>query len=62
MREMEDNKGAESEREHASRPERLRACPICPACGSRKFRVIENSERASLVVVECLSCAKRISI
>jgi uncharacterized Zn finger protein len=38
----------------------LRACPICPGCGSRKFKVIENSARS--VVVECLSCAKKIAI
>jgi hypothetical protein len=38
----------------------LRACPICPGCGSKKFRVIENSEKS--VVVQCLSCAKKISI
>jgi hypothetical protein len=38
----------------------LRACPVCPGCGSKKFKVIENSER--IVIVECLSCAKKISI
>ena len=38
----------------------LRACPICPQCGSKKFRVIENSEKKA--IVECLSCTKRISI
>ncbi|HKX81237.1 MAG TPA: hypothetical protein VJL54_03195 [Nitrososphaera sp.] len=38
----------------------LRACPICPGCGSKKFRVVENS--AERVTVECLSCARRISI
>jgi hypothetical protein len=38
----------------------LRACPICPGCGSKKFKVIENTERA--VIVECVSCARRISI
>lgn len=38
----------------------LRACPICPSCGSKKFRVIENAENR--VIVECLSCAKRLSI
>jgi uncharacterized Zn finger protein len=38
----------------------LRACPICPSCGSKKFRVIENVENK--VIVECLSCAKRLSI
>jgi Zn ribbon nucleic-acid-binding protein len=38
----------------------LRACPICPSCGSRKFKMIENSEKQ--VIVECVSCAKRLSI
>ncbi|HEY8140343.1 MAG TPA: hypothetical protein VIE86_04600 [Nitrososphaera sp.] len=38
----------------------LRACPICPQCGSKKFRVIENSEKRA--IVECLSCSKRLSI
>jgi hypothetical protein len=38
----------------------MRACPICPACGGKKFKVIENSEKKA--VVECLSCSKRISI
>jgi len=37
-----------------------RACPVCVQCGSKKFRVIENSENKT--VVECLSCTKRISI
>ncbi|HKZ62133.1 MAG TPA: hypothetical protein VJZ68_06950 [Nitrososphaera sp.] len=38
----------------------LRACPICPSCGSKKFRVIENGEKQ--IVVECLSCARQLSI
>ena len=38
----------------------LRVCPICPGCGSKKFRVVENSEKKT--VVECLSCAKKMSI
>jgi hypothetical protein len=37
----------------------MRACPVCPQCGSKKFKVVENSDK---VVVECLSCAKRIRI
>jgi hypothetical protein len=37
----------------------LRACPVCSKCGSKKFKVVENGEK---VVVECLSCTKRISI
>jgi hypothetical protein len=38
----------------------LRACPVCPGCGSKKFKIIENSK--SKAIVECLSCAKRLSI
>ncbi|MEW6603355.1 MAG: hypothetical protein AB1351_01550 [Thermoproteota archaeon] len=37
----------------------LRACPVCPSCGSKKFRVIENDKK---VMVECLSCSRRLSI
>jgi hypothetical protein len=43
----------------------LRACPICPDCGSKKFKVIDNSSSSRaghIVIVECLSCAKKISI
>jgi hypothetical protein len=41
----------------------LRACPICPNCGSKKFKVIDNSSGAGLIViVECLSCSKKIMI
>ncbi|HJT49202.1 MAG TPA: hypothetical protein VJ729_13545 [Nitrososphaeraceae archaeon] len=25
----------------------LRACPICPECGSKKFRVVDNSDGIS---------------
>lgn len=38
----------------------LRACPVCPQCGSKKFKVIENGERKT--IVECLSCARRLSV
>ncbi|HXG06845.1 MAG TPA: hypothetical protein VNI77_05915 [Nitrososphaera sp.] len=38
----------------------LRACPVCPSCGSKKFRVVENDRNA--VVVECRSCSRRLSI
>lgn len=38
----------------------LRACPICPGCGGKKFRVIERDE--AKVTVECLSCARKIVI
>ncbi|HJU35607.1 MAG TPA: hypothetical protein VJ695_10830 [Nitrososphaera sp.] len=37
-----------------------RACPICSSCGSKKFKVIDKSENQ--VIVECVSCAKRITI
>ncbi|MDW0141261.1 MAG: hypothetical protein QOK66_06900 [Nitrososphaeraceae archaeon] len=37
-----------------------RACPVCLSCGSKKFKVINKSE--SQVIVECLLCAKRITI
>ena len=38
----------------------LRACPVCPKCGSKKFKVVENSGKKT--VVECLSCARQLSI
>jgi len=38
----------------------LRACPICPVCGSKKFKLIKNEAKS--VVVECLKCAKRMNI
>ncbi|HEX9845311.1 MAG TPA: hypothetical protein VGA92_02475 [Candidatus Nitrosotenuis sp.] len=37
----------------------LRACPICPACGSKKFEKLEDKDH---VKVRCLSCNKIISI
>jgi len=54
----------------------LRACPICPECGSKKFKVIDNSGGSSsyqdkftnintathTVIVECLVCTKKIAI
>jgi len=49
----------------------LRACPICPHCGSKKFKVIDNSggtssiktnTAAHAVIVECLICTKKITI
>ncbi len=42
--------------------EGLRACPICPNCGSKKFRVIHRDDSAMRVTVECLSCSKQITI
>jgi len=38
----------------------LRACPVCPECGSKKFKLIRNE--GSSVVVECLKCAKRMKV
>jgi hypothetical protein len=38
----------------------LRACPVCPGCGGKKFKIIENNK--DKIVVECLSCASRLSI
>ncbi|AIF85354.1 hypothetical protein NTE_03325 [Candidatus Nitrososphaera evergladensis SR1] len=40
----------------------LRACPICPGCGSKKFRIIERDDSAGKVTVECASCARRITV
>ncbi len=55
----------------------LRACPICPECGSKKFKVVDNSDGGSssyndkinntntvahTVIVECLVCKKKIAI
>lgn len=40
----------------------LRACPICPACGSKKFKVIGRDDEKSEVTVECVSCNKRITV
>ena len=38
----------------------LRACPICPNCGSKKFKVVESAKES--VIIECLNCAKKISV
>lgn len=49
----------------------LRACPICPECGSKKFRRIttghggkekERKYGKDTVIVECMKCSKRIKI
>jgi hypothetical protein len=40
----------------------LRACPICPGCGGKKFRIIERNDDAGTVTVECASCARRITV
>lgn len=36
----------------------LRACPICPNCGSKKFERLKDHD----VKVKCLSCKKVITI
>ena len=36
----------------------LRACPICPKCGSKKFERLDDEN----VKVKCLGCNKIISI
>ncbi|MEM2139461.1 MAG: hypothetical protein QXJ74_10470 [Nitrososphaera sp.] len=38
----------------------LRACPVCPACGSKKFRIVDRS--GEKVTVECVSCSRRITV
>lgn len=40
----------------------LRACPICPKCGGKKFRIIDRDDDRMQVTVECVSCAKRIVV
>lgn len=36
--------------------EKIRACPICPNCGSKKFDRIQADE----TVVKCVTCGKEI--
>ncbi len=38
----------------------LRACPVCPACGAKKFKIVERNDNK--VTVECLSCSKRVTV
>lgn len=40
----------------------LRACPICPACGSKKFKVVGRNDEEARVTVECVSCRKRMTV
>jgi len=42
----------------------LRACPICPGCGGKKFRIVarDDNDDEAKVTVECLSCARRITV
>ena len=37
---------------------KLRACPICPKCGSKKFERLDDND----VKVRCMSCNKIIII
>ncbi|MFQ5920952.1 MAG: hypothetical protein ACE5JV_02930 [Nitrososphaerales archaeon] len=42
-----------------------RACPVCPECGSKKFkRIISEGgeEGRDVMVVECLGCSKKMKI
>jgi len=36
--------------------EKVRACPICPGCGSKKFDRISSEK----IIVKCTSCGKEI--
>jgi len=36
----------------------IRSCPICPNCGSKRFRRITGDK----VIVQCRSCDKKIEI
>jgi ribosomal protein L37AE/L43A len=38
--------------------EKIRACPICPNCGSKKFDRITSNE----TVVKCVKCGKELVI
>jgi len=38
--------------------EKIRACPICPNCGSKKFDRIPSDE----TIVKCVNCGKQIVI
>jgi hypothetical protein len=40
----------------------LRACPICPGCGGKKFRILDRDDRAGKVKVECASCGRQIVV
>ncbi|GIU71662.1 MAG: hypothetical protein KatS3mg003_1141 [Candidatus Nitrosocaldaceae archaeon] len=39
---------------------KIRACPICPKCGSKKFKRIDSYDNK--VIVECLSCMHKMLI
>jgi len=38
--------------------EKLRSCPICPACGSKKF----DRLKAEDTIVKCIKCGKELAI
>ena len=38
---------------------KIRACPICPNCGSKKFERLSDD---SVVSVRCVSCNKTMKI
>ncbi|MEO9365941.1 MULTISPECIES: hypothetical protein [Candidatus Nitrosocaldus] len=39
----------------------IRACPICPLCNGRKFRIVARYDDGS-VMLECLRCSNRILV
>ncbi|MCS6768311.1 MAG: hypothetical protein RMJ59_02055 [Candidatus Nitrosocaldus sp.] len=41
--------------------DRVRACPVCPVCAGRKFRIVAN-QGDGMVVLECLRCSNRIIV
>ena len=38
--------------------DKLRSCPICPACGSKKFDRLKERD----TVVRCIKCGKELTI
>ncbi|HMK33333.1 MAG TPA: hypothetical protein VK431_06895 [Nitrosopumilaceae archaeon] len=38
--------------------EKLRSCPICPVCGSKKF----DRLKARDTIVRCVKCGKKLTI
>lgn len=39
-----------------------RGLRACPACGSKKFRIVGRNDEETKVTVECVSCKKRITV
>ncbi|MEW5840946.1 hypothetical protein [Nitrososphaera sp.] len=42
----------------------LRACPVCPGCGGKKFSIVrrDDDDNRKSVTVECLSCGRQITV